>query len=102
MTTLGDTARLIRSKNAGPFYVTFDVMFDSRENYERACRSKALSVEAISRMYDVPSQLVELYHYEPAWSIKFTLPRRIPSCDLGDTDTHACQQFAPLVDLPLD
>jgi hypothetical protein len=27
MATLGELARLIRSKNAGPFELTFDIMF---------------------------------------------------------------------------
>ena len=45
MATLFDLCSLIRSKNAGPFVLTFDVMFSSAENYERAKRS----IEARSR-----------------------------------------------------
>ena len=29
--TLGDVAQLIRSKNAGPFLLTLDILFDDRE-----------------------------------------------------------------------
>ena len=28
MATLGDLAKLVRSKNAGPFWLTIDIMFD--------------------------------------------------------------------------
>jgi hypothetical protein len=43
MATLFDLCSLIRSKNAGPFVLTFDLMFSSQENYERAKRSQPLS-----------------------------------------------------------
>jgi len=29
MATLGELAKLIRSKNAGPFNLTFDIMFET-------------------------------------------------------------------------
>ena len=35
MTILGDLATLIRSKNAGPFILTFDIMFDDEASYRR-------------------------------------------------------------------
>lgn len=31
MATLGELARLIRSKNAGPFELTFDIMFGGQQ-----------------------------------------------------------------------
>ena len=33
MTPLGELARLIRSKNAGPFELTFDIMFEDNATY---------------------------------------------------------------------
>lgn len=35
MKTLYDVAKVIRSKNAGPFAVTLDVLFDSPEIYQK-------------------------------------------------------------------
>ena len=43
MRQLKDIASLIRSKNAGPFVLTFDIMFSSDEDYETVARSGALS-----------------------------------------------------------
>ncbi|MGH6620048.1 MAG: DUF4387 family protein, partial [Alphaproteobacteria bacterium] len=48
MATIGELARLIRSKNAGPFVLTFDIMFADREVYERVKQSGALSREAVA------------------------------------------------------
>ena len=35
MSKLASLARLIRSKNAGPFVLTFDIMFDDVQTYSR-------------------------------------------------------------------
>ena len=42
MATLGELARLIRSKNAGPFTLTFDVMFDSEDAYRKVLAARVL------------------------------------------------------------
>lgn len=101
MTTLGDIAKLIRSKNAGPFFLTFDIMFEDKEKYDLACRSPALSAASVARLYGIPLETVEVFHYAPAYAIKITFPRKTPSCDIGDTDGHGGQQFSPMVDLVL-
>ena len=36
MAMLGDLAKLVRSKNAGPFWLTIDIIFDDAEAYRRA------------------------------------------------------------------
>ena len=41
MATLGDLAKLVRSKNAGPFWLTIDIMFDDAEAYRRARTPKS-------------------------------------------------------------
>ena len=40
-----ELARVIRSKNAGPFELTFDIMFADAEIYERVKRSGVISAE---------------------------------------------------------
>ncbi len=37
--------------------------------------------------------------YDAGYAFKATLPRRIPSGDLGDTDVYGAQQHAPLIDV---
>ena len=36
MTKLNDIARVIRSKNSGPFLLTFDIIFNDESVYEKA------------------------------------------------------------------
>ena len=52
-TTLYDLAKTIRSKNASVDKVTFDVIFRSRDDYDRVRRTGVLSREAICRIYGV-------------------------------------------------
>jgi hypothetical protein len=40
--TLGELAKLIRSKNAGPFVLTIDVMFEDEETYRRVLNKAEL------------------------------------------------------------
>ena len=41
MATIADLAVLVRSKNAGPFWLTIDIMFDDADNYRRVRDSEA-------------------------------------------------------------
>jgi hypothetical protein len=101
MTRLRELASLIRSKNAGPFELTFDIMFRTQHDYEAVKKLAAINAELFARMYDIPAELVRVYEYDPAFSIKITIPRVVTSGSLGDSDVYGCQQFGPLVDIDI-
>jgi len=61
LSTLAEVAKLIRSKNAGPFWLTLDVMFDDRQTYEAVRDQHVLSVELISRLYMQPRECVRVF-----------------------------------------
>jgi hypothetical protein len=96
MTKLIDLATILRSKNAGPLYVTFDVMFDNRNLYERVKESGVLTRELISEIYDVDAKDVSIIMYDIVTSLKITIPRKEISGSLLDTDVYGCQQHVPL------
>jgi hypothetical protein len=104
MARLGELARLIRSKNAGPFLLTFDIMFDDAAVYEAVRRTGVISTKLVSTLYGVPEDQVRIVEYDPGLAFKATIPRVIPSGDPLDGDIYGAQQHAPLVDLeiPLD
>lgn len=102
MARLRDLAKLIRSKNAGPFELTFDVMFADRATYDRVVASRVLAVPNVSRLLGVDADSVQLFEYAAANAIKITVPRFAVSGDARDTDLFGGQQFAPLVDLVVD
>ena len=101
MTALARLAKLIRSKNAGPFELTFDIMFEDAATYERVKRSGALSREAVAACYGLPPRNVKFFFCDNALAIKASIPRSPPQGDLGDADGHGGQQYAPLMDIEI-
>lgn len=101
MTKLREVCRLIRSKNAGPFELTFDIMFADEKTYLEAKALNYINRELFADIYGVKLEDVKLYAYDPAISFKITIPRLIVSGALGDSDVYGCQQFAPLANLEI-
>lgn len=99
MTMLAELAQLIRSKNAGPFELTFDIMFDNAATYERVKRSGAVSREVVAKIYGLPAADVKFFFCDPALAIKASIPRPSIQGDLTDSDGHGGQQYAPLMDI---
>ena len=102
MPKLGELAKILRSKNAGPLYLTIDIMFENNQDYERVLKSKRLSERLISKLYRIDIKDVSIVDYNAAYSIKITIPRRTISGDVGDTDIYGAQQHAPLLDVDIE
>jgi hypothetical protein len=96
---LADCASLIRSKNAGPFTLTFDIIFAAAEPYERVKRAGVLTPELFADLYGVSSDEVQAFACDPALAFKFSIPRPHVQGDFGDGDLHGGQQYAPLLDV---
>ncbi|MBO8170269.1 MAG: DUF4387 domain-containing protein [Bacillaceae bacterium] len=102
-TTLKDVARVIRSKNAGPFEITFDIMFASEDEYRCVKKSGRLTRETVAALYGVAvSEIVAFVWYDPALAVKFTLTRPVSSGNEGERDTYGAQQHAPLLSLEVE
>ncbi len=99
MTTLFDLCSLIRSKNAGPFVLTFDVMFSSKENYERAKRPRPLTKGVLAAIYRQQEEDITLVYHDHALAIKASMPRPIFQGELQDGDCYGGQQYVPLLEL---
>ena len=97
---LSELAKTIRSKNAGVDLITFDVIFPSRENYERVRAARVLTRESVKQLYGIPdSRIADFVEFEPGNAIKFTIYRLRPSGSPGDPDIFGAQQYAPLLDI---
>ena len=101
MTQLAELARLIRSKNAGPFELTFDIMFEDEARYVRVKNSGALSRDAIARIYGLRTEDVLFFFCDHALAIKASIPRPVTQGDVGDSDGHGGQQYAPLMEIEI-
>ena len=99
MTRLLELCSLIRSKNAGPFWLTFDVVAQDRDAYQRIVASSVLNAELFTRLYGVPSSDVLIVHHDRAEAVKISFPRPVVQGDLADSDSYGGQFYAPLIDL---
>jgi Domain of unknown function (DUF4387) len=98
-----DIASVIRSKNAGPYELTLDIIFSSRDWYDKVVAAQGINRALISRLYQVPeTAILELVEFEPAAAIKVTMRRPRVAGDVGETDVYGAQQHAPLLGLVLD
>lgn len=97
MATLSDLAKVIRSKNAGPFELTFDVMFDDVAKYERVKAAGVITAARIAEAYRIRADDVLVCRpYDAAVAFKITIRRPVGSGDIEDRDVYACQQHVPL------
>lgn len=98
---LCDLARLIRSKNAGPFMLTIDILFENKDYYQWARESKKLNKSFISETYGLPEEKVQIFECDDSYAIKISFPRTKSSGGVGDNDLFGGQQHGPLVDLEI-
>lgn len=102
MKKLYEIAKLIRSKNAGPFMVTMDILFPDHETYERVLASGALETDRVAALYHRPVGEVKRYDLPLANAVKISMPRSVPSGDFLDEDLYGCQQHRKLILLDVD
>lgn len=101
--SLLDITDVIRSKNSGPYELTFDIMFKDQDSFQKVCDAKIINEELICRLYRIPaSDIINIVEFKPAKAIKVTIKRPICSGDLGETDVYGAQQHAPLLDISFE
>jgi hypothetical protein len=105
--TLGDISRLLRSKNAGPFEVTLDVMFESEAEYKLVKGSNFLNIKSMAQLFRIREEDV-LWQgfFDQALAYKVTIPRtRNGKITAGggymESDVHASQQYIGLMNMAL-
>jgi hypothetical protein len=89
---------LIRSKNAGPFELTFDFMCRDEETYRRLCESKLLTPELFARLFHTGEQDILFFEHDAALAVKVSIPRPTIQGALEDTDCYGGQQYALVLD----
>jgi hypothetical protein len=95
-----ELAHVIRSKNSGPYELTFDLIFKDDDSFALACRSGIFEPALFARLYKIPEeQVLGVIQYPPARAIKATIVRRRSAGSLGETDVYGAQQHGPLLNI---
>lgn len=101
MTKLRDLARYVRSKAAGPFWITVDVFFASREAFDAHRDAAGLTTGAVEACLSLQPGTAKRIDVPDLAVIKFAYPRRHPQGGVVERDMHGGQQFAPLLELEI-
>ncbi len=98
--TLGDIAQ-VRSKNAGPFWLTIDIFLADHDTYTRVMTSPAADPETYAGIYGVDPHQVQVFALEQLNAVKVSFPRPTGQGSPADRDMHGGQQYIPLLHTPL-
>ncbi len=94
MTTVADVVVKVRSKNAGPFWLTVDIFCGSAEAFAQVKAS--LSTERVAAAFQADISDLKRFDIASLNVIKFSLPRPTIQGDINDRDMHGAG-WAPLI-----
>lgn len=100
MPKLGERVLRVRSKNAGPFWVTVDVFCGTPEVFRQLKAS--LRTETVAALFQQPTQLVKRFDIADLNVIKFSVPRPVVQGARADRDMHGAQWATLLAELELE
>jgi hypothetical protein len=100
--TVGELATLVRSKNAGPFWLTLDIFCDTDAAYYRVAAPEVITPERVADLYDTDPESVRIFRIPELRVVKVSFPRPTVQGAIADRDMHAGQQHVPLsrIDCP--
>lgn len=99
MAKVREICRHVRSKNAGPFWVTVDLFFHDAEGFDRYAACDALGPELFASLYDTDAALVKRIPMPSLNMVKISYARQHPQGWSGERDMHQGQSFARLLDV---
>jgi hypothetical protein len=100
-TTLADLSFEVRSKNAGPFWVTLELFLRDAEAYRVAADETFLNEHTITRLYGTVPDQVLIFRIPSLNVVKISFPRPVSQASLRDRDVHSGQHHVPLAMLPV-
>ena len=99
MVTLGKKVRKIRSKNAGPFWITIDIFCGNKKIYKEVCNK--LKNSEIINLLMISEQQLKRFEIDDLNVVKFSFPRKIIQGDVLDRDMHGAQLAVLLSEMNL-
>lgn len=99
MARLGDIAVKLRSKNAGPFWLTVDIFCGTTEAYSTI--SAKLETAQVARAFDISAQVIKRFDIGDLHVVKFSLPRPAIQGAVNDRDMHGASWAALLAELEI-
>ncbi len=99
MNTIESTVKYIRSKNAGPFWLTIDAFCDNAEDTEKVSAAFERSRADIAAAFRVKTEDLQIYCLRNIYVAKISLPRVPIEGSRDERDMHGGQQYVSLLDI---
>lgn len=100
MPELGSLVSKVRSKNAGPFWLTIDVFCDDPTTYSRV--REGLKDATVAQLFGVEQQLLKRFDIPALNVVKFSVPRPVVQGTRADRDMHGAGWACLLEELQID
>ena len=100
MASLAHRVRKIRSKNAGPFWLTLDIFCFDTDNF--IFIRNQLATARVAALFQTDEAKVKRFDIADLQIIKFSLPRPHIQGTSEDTDMHGAAYAALLEELEMD
>jgi hypothetical protein len=95
-TTILDLADEVRSKNAGPFWVTMELFMRDDDGYRVVADETFIDERVIADLYRVDESTIQIFRIPSLRVVKISFPRPVSQGSLRDRDMHAGQHHVPL------
>ena len=101
MAKVGEVCRHVRSKNAGPFWITVDLFFATPADFARYHDAPALQPPAVAAVFGVDPTQIKRFAIPELNVLKLSYPRAKPQGWAAERDMHGGQQYVRLLDVEL-
>lgn len=93
---LGDIVQKVRSKNAGPFWLTIDIFCGDTDRFEQVVET--LATRQVAQLFGVATQEIRRFDIANLNVVKFSLPRPSVQGARQDRDIHGASWAALLAE----
>ena len=100
MVDLAEIVEKVRSKNAGPFWLTVDIFCGTKPAFARVC--EGLSTERVARVFGADPATLKRFEIPSLNVVKFSLPRPETQGSIADRDMHGASWAALLGEVALN
>ncbi|MGI9391810.1 MAG: DUF4387 family protein [Boseongicola sp.] len=99
MPELGSLAKKVRSKNAGPFWITIDIFCDNQVAFERI--RDGLNTSVAAKLLGVPLQTLKRFDMPELNVVKISIPRPEVQGTIRDRDMHGAAIASLLAEMEI-
>ena len=97
MPEIAQIADKVRSKNAGPFWLTIDIFCGGPDAFRQI--RDGLSTDRVATALRVPAETIKRFDIEALNVIKISLPRPVVQGHIADRDMHGAAWASVIAEL---